>query len=627
MKPQTAECLHSPKALNQLEAQSLRPPPETNPLHPARKPLRQPVLATTEQLSVISGVTVVESPHSHKPQKLHAFITAEQISAAFGGAIITSGPIRNSPIRIPSPPASPKDEGDDTIMAYINTSAAISLIPEGQHVEYKSTIKEDAEDSITHDTAASTGTNLIPENEQVVESRLKIREEDEDSTMAIKGLISGVVDTAVESAMVPTTPNVDISLVLGKEKDADPQPAIKNETEDSVIATTIASAEVNLDLEMEKPDDITFRSAIKEVEEIAIITTTTNTNSSRIPEKEVDPSTKQGWATPTISDNEKSHRTTNARLIRYAHGEKLPHSPIELEESNSETKTINGIPRYICNAYRNLFLFIHDKIPEIDSEDIGNALSQVEALSKIAHVSADSFLLRLRPYLSNHLLQFGSGLFRAILQEPPRWLLLSLQLQCPLIFKEAVIHLVGRYPHYPWSTPASKLPQPVNELIVKKVEELRALKTSVDHKLLFNNSITIDDKALSIAELEKSNFDTWFIVQLWRDWYCTSVGKNDPLTLDGAGVTYRLIAKGGGAYLDTLTVYLKMIEFKSKDFGSWNPRGVEEDMTIMKGYAQETVKALVVNQSTLDIEESGIKYLTCIKVENDELPWIKKDGA
>lgn len=324
----------------------------------------------------------------------------------------------------------------------------------------------------------------------------------------------------------------------------------------------------------------------------------------------------------TTNDNHSGLPTTV--VTRYAHDEPTVNFLTTATKSPQKIEAMLEAPLEACQAHRNLFLLFHNTAPEIDAQNINEALRQIEIIIEIARPYGS--IPTIRHHLISFVHQFGRGLFKAILENPPRWLFLSIHLECAPIFKEAIIHLVGQYPRYLWTTiPYSKIPRPVLNIIRKKVNELRVLKASIDGQL-FSSSIAIEGQNLTFHSLEKSNFDTWFVVQLWRDWFCHSLSKHAKAD-SGAGATYRLMRKGGNAYLDHLAVYSSLVEYRGKSFGSWNLKTVETDLKIMKDYAKERVKDLVVNHSMLDVEEAGIQYLTCTKVENDELPWIKKFDA
>lgn len=307
----------------------------------------------------------------------------------------------------------------------------------------------------------------------------------------------------------------------------------------------------------------------------------------------------------------------------YAHVE-IPNSSTARKDFTLKVEVNSNEGRLAAvEAHHKLFLIFHQMTPNLDPENISSALEQIEQIIGIAKVYNCVSLVR--HHLTNHIFQFGRDLFNAILEDPPRWLCLANHLQCAPIFKEAMIHLVGYYPHYPWKKVLSSMfPRPILNLIRTKVEEFRALQNCINTELS-RSSICIDDTLLTFHNLEKSNFDTWFVVQLWQDWFRESMCKHDnPRYV--LGTPYRLMAKCGDAYLDAYNVYQSLQAYKGKSFGSWNLKRVQQDLEIMKKFAQQKVKDLVVNRSMIDVDESGIQHLTCTKIENHELPWVN-NGA
>jgi hypothetical protein len=323
-----------------------------------------------------------------------------------------------------------------------------------------------------------------------------------------------------------------------------------------------------------------------------------------------------GSAPAPAADN-----TTNlsASTPCYAHDDGL-----DLSSASKKLLSRNGDEMRLAfvEAHNNLLLLFHGKEPKLDSNNISNAIAQIEPLGWIAYKYKCLPLVRL--HLNNHLFQFGRELYEAVLENPPRWLFLSHLLACAPVYKEAMIHIIGQYPLYPWSKkPSSKL-TPHLGLIRKKADELKILKASINEEL-FNSSICIDGRRLSSLDLRNADFDTWFIVQLWQDWFRESL-SNQSASEHGVGTTYRLMAQGGNAYLDACTVYSKLRAYKNKSLGTWNLRKVGEDLKIMTEFAQKAVKSLVINNSFLAVEEFNIQHLTCTKIENEDLPWFKKDG-
>lgn len=184
------------------------------------------------------------------------------------------------------------------------------------------------------------------------------------------------------------------------------------------------------------------------------------------------------------------------------------------EQMTEKTTTECGIPLEICEAYNNLFLIIHNMVPNIDSLSIANAVSQTELILETAETYWCIPIVRV--YLSNHLLSFDRDLYQAIVQDPPRWLYLSIMLECPLIFKEAMVHIVGQHPKWLWqTTQSSSFDRDIQELIETKITELETLKAKANHDL-FQSTIKMDGQNLTLFNIDDSTYTSWFVVQTWR---------------------------------------------------------------------------------------------------------------
>jgi hypothetical protein len=230
--------------------------------------------------------------------------------------------------------------------------------------------------------------------------------------------------------------------------------------------------------------------------------------------------------------------------------EHIVHSAVSLNQPSSITKC--GIPLDTCEAYNNLFLLWHDMAPSINSSDINIALQEIELLVQMAGYYDSVPVTRIR--LSNHLLLFRRELFKAILEDPPRWLWLSIELECVAIFQEALIHIVGYSPRWPWKkVQMSDFAQDVQNLITSKATSLKLIKAEVNAEL-FNSNINVDGQDLSWGNLNKDTADTWFIVQTWRDWFCSAVSSigQDKYKM---GKVYRSMGEGSEPYLVRLFLH------------------------------------------------------------------------
>ncbi|EDO04810.1 hypothetical protein SS1G_07293 [Sclerotinia sclerotiorum 1980 UF-70] len=284
----------------------------------------------------------------------------------------------------------------------------------------------------------------------------------------------------------------------------------------------------------------------------------------------------------------------------------------------------------VLEAYHSLFLCYYNCPPTISTTDVSNATRQSNLLIKLATLYGS--LKIVRPHIIASLLSQGRNLYSAIRQDPPRFLILADKLQCTTIFKEALVHIVGQLPSWPWPTPQDRIDVALSRCINKKTQELRDKKHKVAGAL-FRSCLVKDGVRVSINNLDKKTFDLWVMVQIWHDWFSQQLHRCAHARIhEYASVEknmYKLLAQGGDAYLKIDDVMSMVEQFKavseSREWGHWEKDEVELQLNIMKEYAAKKVKGFMVNELMGD--NSGVNgelaYLTCTKVDDYELPWTE----
>lgn len=164
-------------------------------------------------------------------------------------------------------------------------------------------------------------------------------------------------------------------------------------------------------------------------------------------------------------------------------------------------------------------------------------------------------------------------------------------------------------------------------LIESKLHDLKTCIGEVD-RFLFASSIKVDGKDVTLSLVDETVFNTWFVVQTWHDWFAraNTAAPFPNRTKANNATMYRIMAKGGDSHLPVASVVETLRGFRQRDIGKWERLEAEKDLKLMKDFAQKMVRPLCVNHSMLSLDESGIKHFTCTKVENNELPWFKRDG-
>lgn len=279
-------------------------------------------------------------------------------------------------------------------------------------------------------------------------------------------------------------------------------------------------------------------------------------------------------------------------------------------------------------AYKCLFRTYYGQTPAIDTKNINVALRQMEAVIRVAELYGSIPVVR--PHLGNCLLQFGRDVHEAILKDPPRWLQLSLYLENGPIFKEAAVHIIGNLGYWPWSTVQVKdLPDDLITLLQKKVDNLKRLIGDVE-RTLFMISINVEGEEALLAPTNKKTINTWCVEQLWKQWFTRSVSQDEAPKSTGRadGAKYRAIAKGDDVYLPLETVMNHIKAFREPTrLTEVDKKGIEEDLKMIKAFAQKQVQLLCVNKSMLSIEETGIKHLTCASVDDFDISWVNQGGS
>ncbi|KAF5873569.1 uncharacterized protein Bfra_005032 [Botrytis fragariae] len=303
-------------------------------------------------------------------------------------------------------------------------------------------------------------------------------------------------------------------------------------------------------------------------------------------------------------------------------------------------KTINNVTcqklaplkveQTILDAYRSLFLCYFGCPPTISTTNVTAAAKQSMLLIKIANLYDSAKVVR--PYIVASLLSLGRSLYASIRRNPPHFLLLAYKLQCAPIFKEALIHIVGQYPSWPWLTKENRMGPDLGSVIQKKVDDLQDMRFKVNDAL-FQSCLVKENVRVSINNLNKSTFDMWIIVQIWHDWFsqqlrqCKMVRLHENRCVEKT--MYRLIAQGGDAYLNIDDVMTMIEPFRAgsetREWGHWEKDQVELQLNILKKYASENVKGLLINELMGDTGGNAdeIEYLTCTEVLELELPWAE----
>lgn len=280
------------------------------------------------------------------------------------------------------------------------------------------------------------------------------------------------------------------------------------------------------------------------------------------------------------------------------------------------------LPAYAPEAWRNLFRAFYNLDPDIS----GSSLQTV--LEKAVHLmdAADSVgaAATVRAHIDNSLMRHGQLLYRAILALPILWGNLAIKLESPAIFKDAVIHVVGK-----WNSLSNAEKRNMNPhfraICEQKAAELYKIKGAVEIRILGHHPQVLWRKAGSTSATSRANYANdiymWMALNIHRQWFFQVTGmerrgRDGP---DGGAELYHAIYEGGATYL----VAQDYACFHNTCPMSKKARTILYDkVRQMKFEVRKYVKCLTVNRSQLDLKDDlQVKHLLCTEVMDHELPW------
>ncbi|KAH0542770.1 hypothetical protein FGG08_002818 [Glutinoglossum americanum] len=309
----------------------------------------------------------------------------------------------------------------------------------------------------------------------------------------------------------------------------------------------------------------------------------------------------------------------------------IPHS------SNPPNDPANDILR----DYDNLFRIFYNYTPALDALNIAAAYVQCKSLLMLADMY--DALEVVGPRVDHHLLQFQSRLWKQIAKYPPSYLKLGYMARSKVIFKEALVHVVGQWPK-DLQHLRNQLPEQVLDVIEDKVEELEDMKAKIEGRLF---RLTLTTSRGERVTPTNSYLD-WTAVSLFRQWLAenttppspppaqpqtpNNTNTNHPTTPrttaaplptppPNTGRIYRLLGLGGSAYLphEELKRFLKI---RPDDYSRDNLRRFERRVEELKALAREQVRPLMRNTLELEVGGGGgVGYLTCTRVGERDYPW------
>ncbi|KAK6831767.1 hypothetical protein RU639_002726 [Aspergillus parasiticus] len=276
-------------------------------------------------------------------------------------------------------------------------------------------------------------------------------------------------------------------------------------------------------------------------------------------------------------------------------------------------------PPDIRLLWTNMFKILYGLCPLLDQGGLQNVLSRCWELVNLADCLRATRAVF--PAIVDALQGLGPHFYALIAEDPINWIKLGTYMRSALIFKEAAIHIIGN-----WNAledDLDYLPSVVHELCESKQAELVEFKQLLEARMLTYCPYTTLRGASCTEDINTpcvKDFGLWTAMTYYSQWFCMAVAEDRTYCArDGGAAFYRAIHAGGDAYLDTEeqanTNAFRMSVYRAKM--------LDKTLNILKSGMSKFVSVLLVNESHYDPDlMAELPYLTCCKVDDEELPWV-----
>lgn len=237
-----------------------------------------------------------------------------------------------------------------------------------------------------------------------------------------------------------------------------------------------------------------------------------------------------------------------------------------------------------------------------------------------------------RVIVEAHLLRLNQVLWHHISEKAENWIHIAAKLQSPLMFRECMIHLVGKF-HLKDALNLDTLCDPSHgelgdhiwRLICFKAKELKDKKLMVERNLVeFYPARMIhkeDTDTVPGRALYANDIYFWQGLTLCRQFIASGILSNvHHRASDGGMAFYRAIGEGTYLRPESLGRYHNTFDMSSKGRACLltGLDAVKEDLKVV-------VQPLLIDhsQTTRSTDTTPFGYFTCTEVIDEELPWYE----
>ncbi|KAL1303630.1 hypothetical protein AAFC00_006990 [Neodothiora populina] len=292
----------------------------------------------------------------------------------------------------------------------------------------------------------------------------------------------------------------------------------------------------------------------------------------------------------------------------------------------------------VYDAIEKILESYYGKRVEIDCSSIDVAMQEALELMKWAEYLGS--VHSIASFIESSLLSMGQPLYAAIADQPIEWLDLAYRMKSKNIFREALIHLTGRYNHFqstrmicgnkyglmPTNTKLDDIRPVLRGFVTKKVTQLRDKCRAIDEALVSFYPAQMQ----RVSESGRADTDDigrqsyagdvywWQALCIFRQYLGQSLAGDHTHKASDNGYQFYNDIRQGKEYLtrDKMGDFHAIFPMSNKGKAALYSR-VEGTRNL----ARRLVEPLFVNNSCL-APSNNKKHFTCIVVTNEDYPWL-----
>jgi hypothetical protein len=293
---------------------------------------------------------------------------------------------------------------------------------------------------------------------------------------------------------------------------------------------------------------------------------------------------------------------------------------------------------YFNKVYDNFFRCLYNLEPNFTNDIDGQTEARGFILDATMLLQAAVYLdavNSIRVIVEAYLLRLNQTLWRHIAARPEAWVQLAARLQSPLIFREAMLHIIGKW-HLKNAINREVLTRDefgvlgerIMELVDRKNHDLKQMKLTVERHLLeyYPDSMvhSLEKEGVVPGRIIFANdIYLWQALAMVRQYITSAFERNDHhRSADGGLSFYRTLGSAEGTYITQATVeaFHLSFEMSAKGRACFN-RALE----VIKNEIKPILYPLLVDrsQATREPDAPRFPYLTCTEIHDFEMPWYE----